>query len=77
MSLHPCLRGESIALSPHLSPITLPQQTTLLDGKSDYGYFLDEGIASVVATVNDGNTVEVGVIGIEGVVGLPILLGAG
>ncbi|MDR3747672.1 MAG: hypothetical protein P4M04_05915 [Acidobacteriota bacterium] len=49
----------------------------MLDGKSDYGYFLEEGIASVVATVNDGNTVELGVIGIDGVVGLPILTWCG
>jgi CRP-like cAMP-binding protein len=36
---------------------------------------LEEGIASVVVTVDDGDTVEVGVIGLDGVVGLPILLG--
>jgi len=70
-------KGEINRLSRHLSPVILPQQTTLLDGKADYGYFLEDGIASVVATVNDGSTVEVGVIGIDGVVGLPILLGAG
>ncbi len=34
-------------------------------------------MASVVVTVNNGDTVEVGVIGVDGVVGIPILLGTG
>jgi CRP-like cAMP-binding protein len=59
-----------------LTPVTLKQQDTLLDGKSDYGYFLEDGIASVVVTLTRGDTVEVGVIGIDGVVGLPIMLGS-
>lgn len=50
---------------------TKKQQTTLLDGKATYGYFLEQGIASVVVTVANGGTVEVGVIGIDGIVGLP------
>jgi CRP-like cAMP-binding protein len=49
----------------------------LLDGKSRYAYFLEEGLASVVVTTDRGETVEVGVVGKEGVVGIPILLGAG
>lgn len=63
-------------LAPYLSPVTLKLHTQLLDGKSDHAYFLEDGLASVVLTLADGSTVEVGVIGIEGVVGLPILLGA-
>lgn len=34
-------------------------------------------MASVVVTVANGDTVEVGVVGIDGVVGVPILLGTG
>ena len=41
-----------------------------------YAYFLEEGLASVVLTLANGATVEVGVIGIDGVVGIPVLLGA-
>ena len=41
-----------------------------------HAYFMEEGLASVVLTLAGGATVEVGVIGIDGVVGLPILLGA-
>jgi CRP-like cAMP-binding protein len=63
-------------LAPHLSPVTLKLRAQLLDGKGDHAYFLEEGLASVVLTLANGATVEVGVIGIDGVVGLPILLGA-
>lgn len=38
---------------------------------------MEQGIASVVATVADGTTVEIGVIGCDGVVGISGLLGAG
>jgi CRP-like cAMP-binding protein len=69
-------KAEISRLAPHLSPVTLPQEETLLDGKATYAYFLEQGIASVVVTVENGDTVEVGVIGIDGVVGLPVLLGA-
>ncbi len=69
-------KAEITRLMPHLSPIDLKQNVTLLDGKAAYGYFLEDGIASVVVTVEKGNTVEVGIIGVDGVVGVPILLGA-
>ena len=70
-------KAEINRLKPHLFPVTLVQEETLLDGKAPHGYFLEDGIASVVMTVANGDTVEVGIIGIDGVVGLPILLGAG
>lgn len=68
-------KAEINRLKPHLSLVTLEQDETLLDGKGSHAYFVEHGIASVVVTVNNGNTVEVGIIGIDGVVGLPILLG--
>jgi CRP-like cAMP-binding protein len=37
-------------------------------------YFLDRGIASLIAPVGDGAGVEVGTIGNEGFIGLPLLL---
>ena len=64
-------------IKPHLSFVTLKQSHMLLDGSAKYGYFLETGVASVVVTTADGHTVEVGVIGREGVAGIPILLGAG
>ncbi len=70
-------REEIKRLQPHLSPVTLKQGLVLLDGIAPYGYFLETGIASVVVTTADGHTVEVGIIGMDGIVGIPILLGAG
>lgn len=68
-------KAELNRLKPHLFPVTFQQEQTLLDGDASHGYFLENGIASVVVSVKNGNTVEVGIIGIDGVVGLPILLG--
>ncbi|HZD30662.1 MAG TPA: Crp/Fnr family transcriptional regulator [Candidatus Angelobacter sp.] len=48
-----------------------------MNGVVTHGYFLEEGMASVVVVLEGGNTVEVGVVGFEGVVGIPILLGTG
>lgn len=70
-------KAEIARLQPHLSSVTLKQEQTLLDGTAPYAYFLENGIASVVVTTESGSTVEVGIIGIDGVVGIPILLGAG
>jgi CRP-like cAMP-binding protein len=39
------------------------------------GYFLNSGLASVLAVQPDGKTVEVGLIGNEGFIGLPLLVG--
>ena len=68
-------RAEISRLTAHLSKVTLKQEQTLSNGKAEYAYFLEQGIASVVATVENGTTIEIGVIGIDGVIGIPILLG--
>ena len=68
-------RAEISRLAPHLSPVILKQEETLLDGQTTHAYFLEEGMASVVVSVQNGDTVEVGVIGVDGVVGVPLLLG--
>jgi len=39
------------------------------------GYFLNDGLGSVLTTEPNGKTVEVGLIGNEGFVGLPIIFG--
>ncbi len=39
-------------------------------------YFVNQGIVSWLATLEDGNTVEAGVIGNEGLAGVAILMGA-
>ncbi len=40
-------RAEINRLRPHLSPVTLNQEETLLDGAAPYAYFLEDGIASL------------------------------
>lgn len=69
-------KAEIDRLKPHLTPVTLKVRTQLLDGHAEHAYFLERGLASVVLTLANGATVEVGVVGIDGVVGLPALLGA-
>src|SRR5258706_3190599 len=41
-----------------------------------YVWFLTEGVASLVASMQEGGQIELATIGSEGVVGLPIILGA-
>jgi CRP-like cAMP-binding protein len=41
----------------------------------DHLYFVEQGIASALTSMENGATIEVGMIGLEGVVGLPALLG--
>ena len=42
----------------------------------DYAYFVNRGIISWLAAVENGNTVEAGVIGPEGLAGVAVVLGA-
>jgi len=59
------------------TPVPLPLRTELYqpDETPAYAFFITSGVASVVATVVDGGTAEVGLIGREGVVGALHLLG--
>jgi CRP-like cAMP-binding protein len=72
-------KSELDRLSGQLKPITLKQHDTLYQPgeESDYVYFLEEGIASVVTQLKGGATVEVGLVGREGMVGLPLVIGTG
>src|SRR5581483_4015386 len=64
-------------LAPHLSPVVLKLNRTLHNpGETvDTVYFLEEGICSVVVTMEDGATVAVGILGCDGFVGAPAILG--
>jgi CRP-like cAMP-binding protein len=68
-------RSEIQRLAPHLTHVVLKLREILADGHNTSAYFMEEGLASVVITQSNGGTTEVGVIGIDGVVGVPILLG--
>jgi CRP-like cAMP-binding protein len=46
------------------------------DGPIDYVYFPNSGIISLVNVTEDGRTVEAGMVGKEGMAGIPVFLGA-
>src|ERR1700722_12092403 len=62
-------------LRPHLESVELPQYQILKEpgAKIDFTYFLNEGMASLVALSRDGRSVEVGVVGKEGMVGMSVI----
>jgi CRP-like cAMP-binding protein len=64
-------------LRPHLEPAELPQYQILQEpgDKIDFAYFLNEGMASLVALSSDGRSVEVGIVGREGMVGMSLTVG--
>ena len=64
-------------LRPHLEPTELPQHEILHEPgeKIDFTYFLNEGMASLVALSHDGRSVEVGIVGKEGMVGMSLTVG--
>ncbi len=59
-----------------LEPVELPQHKILYHAGENYNYayFPSHSIVSTVAIMEDGSTTEIGVIGNEGMVGLPIVL---
>lgn len=65
-------------LSAGLQPVALHRGAQLAgpSEKSDSVYFIEEGVVSMVGDARNGSTVEVAVVGVEGVAGLSALLGA-
>jgi CRP-like cAMP-binding protein len=64
-------------LRPHLEPVLLPHKQSLLNANTpiDHVYFPQEGMVSLVQPLENGAMIEVGMIGNEGFVGVPVLLG--
>src|SRR5512135_2315009 len=64
-------------LRPHLQPIPLEYRQSLYRANKPIGfvYFIETGVGSLVNTMRNGEAAEVGTIGNEGVVGLPVVLG--
>jgi CRP-like cAMP-binding protein len=64
-------------LRPHLEPAELPQYQILHEPaeRIEFAYFLNQGMTSLVALSADGRSVEVGIVGREGVVGMSIAVG--
>ena len=69
--------GEYNLLRAELEFIQLPHHRILHEaGDSiEFAYFLNEGLASLVVLTSDGRSVEVAVVGREGVVGTPLAVG--
>jgi CRP-like cAMP-binding protein len=66
------------ALLEHCTEVDLPVHTILYEAERPprYAYFLTSGLASVVTSMSNGGSVEVGFIGLEGIVGSLQLLGS-
>jgi CRP-like cAMP-binding protein len=64
-------------LRPYLLPYDLPQHEILHEPgeKIDFTYFLNHGMTSIVALSGDGRSVEVGIVGKEGMVGMSLTVG--
>jgi CRP-like cAMP-binding protein len=64
-------------LREHLEPLDLPAQHILHEAgaKIDFAYFLNDGMASLVVLTSDGRSVEVAIVGKEGIVGTPLGVG--
>ncbi len=71
------LEPEYQRLVPHLEHVSLPLKQVLHKrGESiEYVYFPHRAIVSLISTAEDGSKVEVGLVGNEGVVGIPNILG--
>lgn len=65
-------------LLPSLEFVELPLRTVLYepDLPITHVYFPLDGVGSLIATLDEGGTVEVGTVGHEGMIGLPVFLGA-
>lgn len=70
-------RADLALLKPHLAPIDLPVSARLetANGRIDAVYFIERGFASVVADGRGKRSIEVGIIGREGMTGLALVLG--
>lgn len=64
-------------LVPHLEFVSLPINQTIYEpgGPIDYVYFPHQAMISLVSLMENGSTIEVGLVGKEGMVGIPIILG--
>src|ERR1043165_7822985 len=64
-------------LLPDLESITLPLDVSLYRSGDviEYVYFPSDGLISLVTKMRDGATIEVGLIGSDGMAGIPVLLG--
>lgn len=85
LPVQPIMNRVLAALSPkglarlidHFEPVILPKKEILFEvgAPLSHVYFIEEGLASVITTMEDGGSSEVGMVGREGLVGVSALLG--
>jgi CRP-like cAMP-binding protein len=75
--LEPLSRREQARLLPHLEPVSLRFEEVLYepDGVIRHVYFPTGGVISLLVVLEGGLVVQVGRVGNEGMVGLPVFLG--
>jgi CRP-like cAMP-binding protein len=68
---------ETAFLQPFLEPVSFAPGTIIYQAGDaiPYTYFPNNGMVSLLSVTEQGQTVEVGFTGFEGMVGLPVLLG--
>lgn len=68
--------AEFVRLLPHLESVHLEKgEIVYLTGDEiQHAYFLDSGLLSFLSTTETGSTIEVAMVGNEGIVGLPVIL---
>jgi CRP-like cAMP-binding protein len=64
-------------LAPHLEAVTMRERQVIEVPNKPiaHAYFLEIGVASVVAVDSEDHRIEVGVIGYEGITGVPLIMG--
>ena len=69
--------NEFRAIRPHLESMELESHRVLHEAHEvlQYAYFPNDGLLSLVVVLADGKTVEAGIVGKEGLVGIPALAG--
>jgi CRP-like cAMP-binding protein len=69
--------GDLALLHPHLESVALEVRHPIEDRNKpiQHIYFMEEGIASVVAVADDSKEIEVGLIGREGMSGIVVVMG--
>jgi CRP-like cAMP-binding protein len=70
-------RADYQRLLPHLRSVPLEYRKSLYQANAriEFVWFIETGVGSLVKTLANGDASEVGTIGNEGMVGLPLLLG--
>jgi CRP-like cAMP-binding protein len=66
-------------IRPQLEQVDLATKSVLIapEREIESVHFVEAGIVSMISTLEDGARIEVGMVGSEGMVGLPVLLGSG